>query len=37
MSIIGVTIDYGPYEFVDHFSKRHISNHSDRGGRYSYE
>ena len=37
MSILGLTIDYGPFEFIDHFNKRHISNYSDREGRYCYE
>lgn len=36
MSILGLTIDYGPFEFIDHFTRNHISNHSDKGGRYSY-
>lgn len=37
MSIIGLTIDYGPFAFIDYFNKNHISNHSDKEGRYSYE
>jgi uncharacterized protein YdiU (UPF0061 family) len=28
MSILGLTIDYGPYGFMDHFDKDHICNHS---------
>lgn len=37
MSILGVTIDYGPFGWIDNFDKGHICNHSDKGGRYSYE
>ncbi|WP_042422901.1 protein adenylyltransferase SelO [Comamonas granuli] len=37
MSILGLTIDYGPFQFLDHFDPGHICNHSDRQGRYAYE
>lgn len=36
MSIAGLTIDYGPYAFMDHFDKHNICNHTDGEGRYSY-
>ncbi|CCD37427.1 Selenoprotein O and cysteine-containing homologs [Candidatus Paraburkholderia kirkii UZHbot1] len=36
MSIIGLTIDYGPFGFIDAFNAHHICNHSDTQGRYSY-
>lgn len=36
MSILGITIDYGPFGFMEAFDSRHICNHSDHGGRYSY-
>ncbi|HWS74671.1 MAG TPA: YdiU family protein [Quisquiliibacterium sp.] len=36
MSILGLTIDYGPFGFIDGFDAHHISNHSDDGGRYAY-
>ncbi|RYY85483.1 MAG: YdiU family protein, partial [Comamonadaceae bacterium] len=36
MSILGLTIDYGPFQFLDGFNPRHICNHSDSGGRYAY-
>lgn len=36
MSIIGVTIDYGPYGFMESFDTDFICNASDDGGRYSY-
>ncbi len=36
MSILGLTIDYGPFQFLDGFDPRHICNHSDREGRYAY-
>jgi uncharacterized protein YdiU (UPF0061 family) len=35
-SILGLTIDYGPYGFIDAFDVDHICNHSDEHGRYSY-
>jgi len=36
MSILGLTIDYGPFQFLDGFDPRHICNHSDTGGRYAF-
>ena len=36
MSILGLTIDYGPYGFLDGFDWNHVCNHSDDGGRYAY-
>jgi uncharacterized protein YdiU (UPF0061 family) len=36
MSILGLTIDYGPYQFLDGFDPAHICNHSDEQGRYAY-
>ncbi|KAG7098670.1 hypothetical protein E1B28_000584 [Marasmius oreades] len=36
VSIMGLTIDYGPYAFMDVFDSMHICNHSDDGGRYTY-
>ncbi len=36
MSILGLTIDYGPFQFLDVFDPQHVCNHSDTGGRYSY-
>lgn len=35
-SMAGLTIDYGPYAFMDHFEKHAICNHTDAEGRYSY-
>ncbi|KAK2842004.1 hypothetical protein Q5P01_012204 [Channa striata] len=37
MSILGVTIDYGPYGFMDRFDPDFICNASDNSGRYSYQ
>ena len=37
MSVLGLTIDYGPYGFMEHFDPKHICNHSDEHGRYRYE
>ncbi|HEY2977474.1 MAG TPA: protein adenylyltransferase SelO family protein, partial [Burkholderiaceae bacterium] len=36
MSILGLTIDYGPFGFLDAFDPGHICNHSDERGRYAY-
>lgn len=36
MSILGITIDYGPFGFMEAFNAGHICNHSDRQGRYAY-
>ncbi|GAB6849765.1 protein adenylyltransferase SelO [Paraburkholderia kururiensis] len=36
MSILGLTIDYGPFGFMDGFDAGHICNHSDSQGRYAY-
>jgi uncharacterized protein YdiU (UPF0061 family) len=35
-STAGLTIDYGPYAFMDRFKMNNICNHTDREGRYSY-
>jgi uncharacterized protein YdiU (UPF0061 family) len=35
MSIFGLTLDYGPYGFINDFDQDYICNHSDHEGRYS--
>ncbi|MDB9814839.1 YdiU family protein [bacterium] len=37
MSIIGDTIDYGPFGFLDAYDPDHVCNHSDNQGRYSFK
>ena len=37
MSILGDTIDYGPFGFMDRFDPGFICNASDNEGRYTYE
>lgn len=37
ISCLGLTIDYGPYAFMDIFDPSHVCNHSDDFGRYSYK
>ncbi|MGI8641557.1 MAG: protein adenylyltransferase SelO [Pyrinomonadaceae bacterium] len=37
MSILGLTIDYGPFGFLDEFDAGFICNHSDYGGRYAFD
>ena len=36
MSILGDTLDYGPYGFLDSYQPGFICNHSDTGGRYAF-
>lgn len=36
MSILGLTIDYGPFGFMEAFDAGHICNHTDQQGRYAY-
>lgn len=36
MSILGLTLDYGPFGFMEAFDPGHICNHTDQHGRYSY-
>ena len=37
MSILGLTLDYGPFGFMEAFDEGHICNHTDQQGRYSYK
>ncbi|NDO80903.1 hypothetical protein CJP72_09020 [Citrobacter sp. NCU1] len=37
MSILGLTIDYGPFGFLDDYQPGLICNHSDHQGRYSFD
>lgn len=36
MSILGLTLDYGPFGFMERFDPAHVCNHSDEWGRYAY-
>jgi len=36
MSILGLTLDYGPYGFMDDYDPGFICNHSDHNGRYAF-
>ena len=36
MSILGLTIDYGPFQFLDAYQPGHVCNHSDTQGRYAF-
>lgn len=36
MSILGLTIDYGPFGFLEDTVLNYICNHSDHAGRYAY-
>jgi serine/tyrosine/threonine adenylyltransferase len=37
MSILGLTLDYGPFGFMEGFDPTFICNHSDHHGRYSFQ
>ena len=37
MSILGLTIDYGPFGFLDSYQSAFVCNHSDELGRYAYD
>jgi uncharacterized protein YdiU (UPF0061 family) len=37
MSILGLTLDYGPYGFLEQFDPGFICNHSDHHGRYAFD
>jgi uncharacterized protein YdiU (UPF0061 family) len=37
MSILGLTIDYGPFQFLDAYVPGHVCNHSDAQGRYAFD
>lgn len=36
MSILGLTLDYGPFGFLDNYEENFICNHSDHHGRYAF-
>ncbi len=36
MSILGLTLDYGPFGFMDAFSFGFVCNHTDHAGRYAF-
>eukprot|EP00906_Rhabdomonas_costata_P028434 RCo040279 len=37
MSIRGLTFDFGPFEFMEYYDPKHVSNVSDKQGLYCYE
>jgi len=37
MSILGLTLDYGPFGFVEAYQPGYICNHSDHEGRYAFD
>ncbi len=37
MSILGLTLDYGPFGFLDDYDPGFICNHSDYSGRYAFD
>ena len=36
MSVLGLTLDYGPFGFMEAWNAGHICNHSDHQGRYAF-
>lgn len=36
-SALGLTLDYGPFGFLDGFDSGFVCNHSDEAGRYAYD
>ncbi len=37
MSILGLTLDYGPFGFMDSYDAGFVCNHSDHHGRYAFD
>jgi uncharacterized protein YdiU (UPF0061 family) len=37
MSILGLTLDYGPFGFLDDYHAGFVCNHSDYSGRYAFD
>lgn len=37
MSVLGLTLDYGPYGFMEAYEPGFICNHSDHEGRYAFD
>ncbi|MDH5179863.1 MAG: YdiU family protein [Gammaproteobacteria bacterium] len=37
MSILGITLDYGPFGFMEAYQPGYICNHSDYSGRYAFD
>jgi hypothetical protein len=36
-SVLGLTLDYGPYGFMEGYEPGHICNHTDHSGRYAFD
>ncbi|KAI9359074.1 hypothetical protein BD770DRAFT_386562 [Pilaira anomala] len=36
MSVLGLTMDYGPFQIMDFYNPRYVCNHSDDTGRYAF-
>jgi len=36
MSMLGITIDYGPFGFVEAYNPQFVPNYSDKQARYCY-
>ncbi|KAI8364330.1 hypothetical protein EDC96DRAFT_444231 [Choanephora cucurbitarum] len=36
MSVLGLTMDYGPFQIMDYYNPFYVCNHSDEAGRYAF-
>ncbi|KAI8384948.1 uncharacterized protein BYT42DRAFT_564175 [Radiomyces spectabilis] len=37
MSLLGLTLDYGPFQMLDFYEPGYICNHTDTGGQYAFK
>ncbi|KAI8991523.1 hypothetical protein BDF20DRAFT_831558 [Mycotypha africana] len=37
MSVLGLTMDYGPFQIMDYYDTNYVCNHSDDIGRYAFQ
>jgi hypothetical protein len=37
MSVVGITLDFGPFGFLEEFDPGYLPNHSDHEGRYAFD
>lgn len=37
MSLLGLTLDFGPYGFIEEYTPDYVFNHTDQNGRYAFD
>ncbi|ORZ23475.1 hypothetical protein BCR42DRAFT_404860 [Absidia repens] len=37
MSVLGLTLDYGPFQILDYYDPSYVCNHSDDAGQYAFK